>query len=148
MSVFEPDMLDTFFERYGWSFQKSMPGYWESGWSNHERDFKLHVKLCSTFVDFQVNPWIKLDTTSLTPEKLAYLAQALFELNNDVSLVKVCFEKPGTISLHCQVLCAGFDYQSFQLILGILGHYCNSLSSEIVSLVNEMEIEELPALIS
>jgi hypothetical protein len=59
------------------------------------------------------------------------LSRELLELNDRMQIVKVGMSESGEVTLSCQVLAAGFDYEMLTRILGILGYYADEVAPDI-----------------
>lgn len=128
MESITPELLETYLREYGWSFEALGDDTWCTGFQGETRLYPLTISLSSTCVSFEVRPLIDLQLDrSRWPEMSHYLLQ----LNARLQLVKLGVGEGGELMLSCQVLTAGFDYETMNRILGILGYYADELAPEI-----------------
>jgi len=121
-------LLENFFNKYGWSFEKLNDSCWLSGWSSEEREYPLTVHLSEEIVVFEVRPFMEFNIDcKLFPEFLSKILQ----LNAMCKLVKLSLSPDGQLILSLHALSIYFSFEHFSYILGILGYYADELMREI-----------------
>jgi hypothetical protein len=145
MADVTPDQLETYLTEYGWKFSPVSQGVWSTGFQGERRLFPLRIRLTNTVLSFEVRPFVEL---CVDWRRCPELARDLLELNGRLQLVKVALADTGDVTLSCQVLTAGFDYDTLTRILGILGYYADELSPEIHAKVESYGATGRPPLLS
>src|SRR4051794_6388849 len=120
MSQLTANGLETMLTEYGWAFEPTGENAWRTGFQGEQRLFPLCIKLTNTCVSFEVRPLIDLTLDSI---RSPVLSRDLLELNSRMQMVKVAVDEGGEVSLSCQVLVNGFDYEMLGRVLGIIGYY-------------------------
>ena len=113
---------------YGWTFETTGANVWRTGFQGEQRLYPLAIRLTSTCVSFEVRPLIDLTLDSV---RCPVLSRDLLELNDRMQMVEVAITESGEVSLACQVLAAGFDYEMLGRVLGILGYYADEVAPNI-----------------
>ena len=145
MAEVTPDQLEAYLTEYGWTFEAHGLNLWTTGFQGERRTFPMNIRWTPTCLSFEVRPYLDLGVDwPRSPE----LARDLLELNARMQLVKVGLSETGEVLLSCQVLVAGFDYECFGRILGIIGYYADELAPEIYSKVEIYDPERRPTLLS
>jgi hypothetical protein len=139
------EQLEAYLSEYGWSYAQETCGSLRTGWQGEDRLFPLIIKLSSTCVSFEVRPLVDLDLDwSQWPE----LSRDLLELNSQTKLVKLAVSDAGDVSLSCQVLAAGFDFEMLSRILGIIGYYADEITRDILARLERYGYQFAPAMLS
>jgi hypothetical protein len=145
MAQLTSDKLETMLTDYGWSFEPTGDNAWRTGFQGEQRLFPLVIKLTNTCVSFEVRPLIDLTLDSV---RSPVLSRDLLELNARMQMVKVAVNETGEVSLSCQVLAAGFDYDMLGRVLGIIGYYADEVAPEIYHRLASYGFYGRPALLS
>ncbi len=122
------DALESLLTEYGWTFEAHGDNAWTTGFQGEQRLYPLQIRLTQTCVSFEVKPLVDL---TLELGRCPDLSRDLLELNGRMQMVKVGLTEEGELSLACQVLSTGFNYEMLTRILGILGYYANEVTPEI-----------------
>lgn len=122
--------LENWLAAYGWRFESLGEETWRTGFSGEHRYFPLDIKLTPTCVSFEVKPLVD---GHVEPRVSPELAKCLLEFNSRMQVVKLGLTEDGEVTLSCQVLAAGFDYDTLTRILGILGYYADTVAPEILA---------------
>ncbi len=145
MGQLTADKLETMLTEYGWTFETVGSNAWQTGFQGEQRLFPLRIRLTPTCVSFEVRPLIDL---SLDAVSCPALSRGLLELNDRMQLVKVAVTEGGEVSLACQVLAAGFDFDMLARILGIIGYYADEIAPEIYQRLAAFGFYGRPTLLS
>ena len=98
--------------------------------------------MTDTYLSFEVCPLIDSNlylTTSLTSLDERLFKSAL-ALNYDLQFVKLGLNIKGELTLSCQMINMGIDYEKFTRIVEILGYYCDELREYFLELIHEGRI--------
>lgn len=128
MSQLTSDVLESLLTEYGWTFETVADNVWSTGFQGDQRLYPLTIRLSDTCVSFEVRPLVEL---TLDVHRRPDLSRELLELNARLQLAKVALTESGEVSLACQVLAAGFDFDMLTRILGILGYYADEIGPDI-----------------
>lgn len=122
------DTLESLLTEYGWTFEAKGGNIWTTGFQGEQRLYPLQIRLTQTCVSFEVRPLVDL-TVELG--RWPDLSRDLLELNSRMQIVKVGVTEDGELTLACQVLSTGFDFEMLTRILGIIGYYADEVTPEI-----------------
>lgn len=128
MGHVKPEQLEAYLSEYGWSYVMETEGQLQTGWQGETRQYSMSIRLSSTCVSFEVTPLVELD---FDWGRWPKLGRDLLELNSRMKLVKLAVGDDGDVSLSCQVLAAGFNFEMLSRILGIIGYYADEATKEI-----------------
>lgn len=132
------DNVKNFFSQYGWKY-KALDSYQLiSGWKNGPLDYALYVKTYSSFIKFHVPILQLLSTDNLLQSQLL---KKIIQINNDIHLVRVHLEHQ-TISIQAEALVKDFGYQQFNIFVGMIGYYAETLHLELneyLELINQTD---------
>lgn len=145
MSQLTSDVLESLLTEYGWTFESVADNHWSTGFQGEQRLFPLTIRLSETCVSFEVRPLVE---APLDAGQWPELSRDLLELNERMQLAKVAVTSHGEVSLSCQVLVAGFDFEMLTRILGILGYYADEIAPEIAHRLATAADPERPVFLS
>lgn len=137
--------LESYLNSYGWKFEATGENGWKTGFQGNSRLYPLSIKLCDTYVSFEIRPLIDIKVDCLT---MPGLARYLLEMNNRLKFVKLGVSKYGVIVLSAQAMVSGFDYETFARMIGVLGYYADEVAPQIYDRITTGSDARRPAFLS
>lgn len=132
MSILTAEVLEAYLTDYGWTFHHVGDNAWSTGFQGDHRVFPLTIRLSSTCIAFEIRPLLDLD---IDPRRAPSLVRELMELNHKLQLVKLALTEGGDLTLSCQLLATGFDFDMLARVLGILAYYADEIVPDIYARV-------------
>jgi hypothetical protein len=126
-----PALVDAYFQRYKWMYQRTAPGVWQTGWRSNVASFQMFVKLTSRWIYFTVSPFV---SGPIDPNRSERLNHYLLRLNRDINMAKFCLDSDRNIVLTVEMPCANLDYEEFADALNTLCHYAEDVYIELRNL--------------
>lgn len=139
------DTLESLLTEYGWTFEAKGGNTWMTGFQGEQRLYPLQIRLTQTCVSFEVKPLVDL---TMELGRWPDLSRELLELNARMQIVKVGVTEDGELTLACQVLSTGFDFEMLTRILGIIGYYADEVTPEIYHRLASRSDHGRPTLLS
>lgn len=135
MSSITPEILEAYLTEYGWNFHTLGDNAWTTGFQGDRRLYPLLIKLSETCISFEIRPLLELD---IDARRIPLLVRELLELNHKLQIVKLAFNEGGELTLSCQLLVTGFDFESLTRILGILAYYADEIAPDIYERIEQI----------
>ncbi|MFK7873971.1 MAG: hypothetical protein AB8C84_12530 [Oligoflexales bacterium] len=123
-----PEDICSFLDQYGWDYEYDRLRTIHTGWEEEGCHYGLSVIFQHAFIAFEVRDLER------------YLKGVKFDKNEDFRvLISVCSDMIGPrleytahgLSLLYDIPRVGFCYEQFEIILGCLGHYTETLPEMI-----------------
>ena len=128
MSTLTAEELEAYLTDYGWYFHTVGKNAWSTGFQGDQRVYPMTIRLSATCVSFEIRPLLDLD---LDLRRTPTLVREFLELNHKLQMVKLTLTESGELSMACQLLTLGFDFEILACILGILAYYADEIAVEI-----------------
>ncbi len=129
-----PEIIDGFFERYGWKYRRKRPDLWQTGWRSSTSLFPMFVKLTRHWIYFTISPFV------VGPKGLGHrgkLYHHLLRLNRDIDMAKFGVDNEGDVVLTVELPCANLDYEEFVDAIKALCHIADETYGELLRLTKD-----------
>ena len=124
------ELLESFMLDYGWSFSREGDGLWKTAFRCEDQTFPLSIIMTDNIISFVIQPFVDIEVDwDNWPE----ISRMLLEFNARVAMAKFSLSDEGRIELSLDALNSAFNYDSFTLTMGLLGHYDDTYYDEILS---------------
>ena len=129
MAHVNASVVESFFQRYGWTFHTNTESSWTTGWRGEHRSFPMEITLGENYLTFKVCPLMPIAIDLLDyPE----LSLTLLSFNSAMSLAKLGLEEGGSnITLRCDIHLEVLTFEELSHVLGVMGHYADEITEEI-----------------
>ena len=127
--------IQSYFKRYGWSYQRD--GHTYSYVSEAGRTYSIRASVNPTFVSFESLILTVPDYCSSRSTRIDII-QRLTDLNAENSLIKLIVDRQGSVLMLVDHLALGFKYQHFELVIGIMGYYTDVIHTVINEVVDSI----------
>ena len=123
-----PETIDSFFEQYGWTFERSGDDTWRTGFRGDTSSFRIFVKVTEHWVFFTIAPLVIAPKDEELTRRLHW---HLLRLNRDINMAKFCIDSDSDVVLTVELPTENLDYSEFSDALGALSHYADDTYLEI-----------------
>jgi hypothetical protein len=124
------ELLESFMLDYGWAFRREGEGLWKTAFRSDGQTFPLSIIMTENIISFVIQPFVDAD---IDWEDGSEVSRRLLECNARIAMAKFSLSEEGRIELSLDVLNGAFNYDSFLLATGLLGHYADTYYDEILS---------------
>jgi Putative bacterial sensory transduction regulator len=131
-----PDLVDEYFERYGWSFTRESDDTWITGVRTSVSAFRIMVRITEHWVFFIINPLVV--APSRDDHRLRVYYHAL-RYNLDMNFAKLGVDADGDIFMAIELPSENFVYSHFVDALDGLSHHASMIYTELFSLAHNGE---------
>jgi len=118
-----PDELPTFFDRYGWRFERHDQTTFLTGFSGESGRFEIVVRLMAPYVSFTINPFLKKPEDHPLPSSIHSL---ILRTNGALNMAKFALDLDGDVSLSVVLPTDGFSYSHFADAMTALSVYADA----------------------
>lgn len=136
-----PETIESYFERYGWSFTRTGEATWVTGVRTAVTTFRIFVRLTEHWVFFVINPYVVGPRDFDDRLRIYYNA---LRLNLDMNLVKFGLDADGDLFLATELPVEGFAYSHFVDALNALSHHAERYYSDIFNLAHNSDLLDGP----
>ena len=127
-----PEIIDGFFEQYGWSYDRDPDSSdWTTGFRGDVSSFRIFVKLTDNWIYFTIIPFV---VGAKEPECAHRLHWHLLRLNREINMAKFCLDSDDDVVLTVELPCENFDYGEFSDALGALCYYADDTYVEMLNI--------------
>ncbi len=126
-----PETMDSFFEQYGWAFEKNGDDVWLTGFRGDVSSFRIFIKVTENWAYFTIAPFVVAPKDKECAHRLNW---HLLRLDRDVNMAKFCLDSEGDVVLTVELPTENLDYSEFSDALGALSHYADDTYLEILNL--------------
>ena len=125
-----PSMMESYFEKFGWTFKSYLTSTWKTGHANEDGDYNLVVHMTDYSAKFEMSPFIGEDHVwDFWPEVLA----DFMELKAGIPMVKFSISEAGDLTLSSEVLLNGFNDENFCNLIGVISEISYDLRQTVHS---------------
>lgn len=126
-----PETIDSFFEQYGWTFEKSGEDLWFTGFRGDVSNYRIFIKVTEHWAYFTIAPFVVAPKGEDCTRRLNW---HLLRLNRDINMAKFCLDADGDIVLTVEMPTESLDYGQFSEALGVLSYYADDSYLEVLNL--------------
>lgn len=126
-----PETIDSFFEQYGWTFEKSGDDVWHTGFRGDVSSYRIFIKVTEHWVYFTIAPFVVAPKDEAFAHRLHW---HLLRSNRDINMAKFCLDTGGDVVLTVEMPAENLDYSEFSDALGALSYYADDTYLEILNL--------------
>ena len=130
-SQIAPETIDSFFEQYGWTYERDGDDLWRTGFRGDVSGFRIFIKLTEHWAFFTIAPFVVAPKDKACTHRLNW---HLLRLNRDINMAKFCLDADGDVVLTVELPTENLDYSEFSDALGALSHYADNYYLEILNL--------------
>lgn len=130
----EPDDVPSFFETYGWQFERQGPGLYRTGFVGDTGHYDIWVRVGQHWVYFTINPYVE------RPEDEphgACVQRLLLEANHELNMAKFAVDDDGDVLLTVELPRIAFGYSHFADALTALSHYADAYNDRFQNASDE-----------
>ena len=131
-----PETIDSYFEQYGWSYERSGEDVWLTGFRGDVSSYRIFIKVTEHWAYFTISPLVVAPKEEECVQRLNW---HLLRLNRDINMAKFCLDSDGDIVLTVELPTEGLDYSEFSDALGALSHYADDTYLEILNLAQSSD---------
>jgi hypothetical protein len=132
MSV-SPEMIEEFFQRYGWTYSREGDNTWITGVRTRVSAFRIMIRLTDHWVFFIINPLVV--SPSFPEERLRFYYHAL-RYNLDMNFAKLGVDSDGDLFMAIEIPTENFDYTHFVDALDGISHHATMVYAELFGLAH------------
>lgn len=136
MPSFDPDHLERYFERYGWSFERLDELTYRTGFRGQHGAFAALVRVTDHWVIFTINPYVEAPEAGWGLASLRALALA----NQAINMAKIGLDQDGDVFMTVELPSEGFEYSHFSDAMTTVTHFADSF---LVPLLQARAIDAL-----
>lgn len=126
-----PETIDSFFEQYGWTYDKNVDDTWLTGFRGDVASFRIFVKVTEHWAFFTIAPLVVAPQDEECTRRLNW---HLLRMNRDINMAKFCLDSDGDVVLTVELPTENLDYSEFSDAMGALCHYADDTYLEILNL--------------
>ncbi len=116
------ELLESYLLKYGWAFDCVGTGLWKTAFQGEDREFPVSIIMTENLISFIIQPFIEL---SIDWDNWPEISKLLLDVNSRMTLAKFAVGADDRMELSIEVLKNGIDYDSLELILGLLTYYAD-----------------------
>lgn len=128
-----PEMLNDFFERYGWTYSRESDDTWITGVRTRVSAFRIMVRMTEHWVFFIINPFVVAPPDDKDRLRVYYHA---LRYNLDMNFAKLGIDSDGDIFMAVEMPTEGFGYSHFVDALDGLSHHASMIYAELFGLAH------------
>lgn len=118
----EVDDIASFFETYGWQFDRPSESVFRTGFVGDFGHYEIWIRVTEQWVYFTITPFYAApEGDRVSDVVLTLLLRANYELN----LAKFTLDEDGEVQLAVELPREGFSYSHFADALTALSHYAD-----------------------
>jgi hypothetical protein len=125
------ETIDSFFEQYGWTFEKSGEDLWFTGFRGDVSNYRIFIKVTEHWAYFTIAPFVVAPKDEDCTRRLNW---HLLRLNRDINMAKFCLDADGDVVLTVEMPTESLDYGQFSEALGALSYYADDSYLEVLNL--------------
>lgn len=132
MSV-TPEIIEEFFQRYGWTYNREGDNTWITGVRTKVSAFRIMLRVTDHWVFFIINPLVV--APSFPDERLRFYYHAL-RYNLDMNFAKLGIDSDGDLFMAIEIPTESFDYTHFVDALDGISHHATMVYAELFGLAH------------
>jgi hypothetical protein len=129
MALSTSELVESYLNRYGWSYHLTDEKSLQTGWSGEEGVFPLKIVFYENWVGFQVRLFKKL---AIDWESWPEISRYLLEWNDGCHMVRTAIGPKGDINLSLDLPTGALAFDLFAETLTVLGHYTERLYKDLL----------------
>jgi hypothetical protein len=127
-----PEIIDGFFEQYGWSYSRDEGGRdWSTGFRGDVSSFRILVRLTDNWIYFTIIPFIVATKNEACRQRLYW---HILRLNRDITLAKFGLDEDNDVLLTVELPIESLDYSEFADALNAICYYADDTYLEMLNL--------------
>ena len=130
------EVLEGYFEQYGWSYQQLDETYFRTVFRGDVSSFVIHIRITEDWAYFSVAPFV---VTPQEPECERRLYKHLLKLNHEMNMAKFTVDSDGDVILTVELPTENLDYSEFSDALGALAYYADDNYAQVFVLAHVPE---------
>ena len=131
-----PETIETYFEQYGWSYERTGESDFRTGFRGDKSLFRIMVRLTENWVYFSISPFVVAPQDAACEHRLY---RHLLRLNQEINMAKFTIDEDGDVILTVELPAENLDYNEFSDALGALSYYADDNYKRIFVLAHVPE---------
>jgi hypothetical protein len=128
-----PEVIDSYFEQYGWSYTRESDDTWITGVRTPVSAFRIMVRVTQHWIYFIINPLVVAPQRS--EDRLRIYFHAL-RYNLDMNFAKLGLDSDGDIFIAIEMPTENFVFSHFVDALDGLSHHASMIYTELFSMAH------------
>jgi hypothetical protein len=128
-----PELIDSYFEQYGWSYTRESDDTWITGVRTPVSAFRIMVRLTQHWIFFIINPLVVAPQRSEDRLRIYYHA---LRYNLDMNFAKLGVDSDGDIFMAIELPTENFVFSHFVDALDGLSHHASMIYTELFSMAH------------
>jgi hypothetical protein len=135
------DTLDSYFEQFGWTYNRTSETSWVTGVRTSVASFRIFIRLSEHWVYFVINPFV---VTPQDPDDRFRFYYTVLRLNLDMNMTKFGLDSDGDLFLAVEMPTEDFTYSHFSDALNALSHHAERHYSNVFNLAHNPDLVDGP----
>lgn len=129
-----PDVVESYFGEYGWSFETLGPGVWRTGFRGNESSYAIYLRLTDSWLYMTISPFVPQPTDRECEHRTF---EAMLQFNREMNLAKFVLDEDDDVTLTVELPIAALSYPVFAEGLTALAYYADDAYPELLELARD-----------